>query len=185
MALATTPLPYGLRDIKITPYTDAAGTTLDATTIDLPNARTMSFSEAEDFTELRGDDRVVTTRGQGASVEWELESGGLPLEAVQAMFGGEIIEEGVSPSSSKILRKKANDARPFFKVEGQAISDSGGDVHVILYRCRATGELSGEFADGEFWLTSGSGVALPNLIEGETYDVIYDFVQNEVPTAIV
>ena len=51
-----TPLPYGIRDIKVTPYTDAAATTLAATSIDLPNARTLSFSETEEFTELRGDD---------------------------------------------------------------------------------------------------------------------------------
>ena len=35
-----TALPYGIRDIKIAPYTDAAATTLAATSIDLPNART-------------------------------------------------------------------------------------------------------------------------------------------------
>ena len=71
MALSTTPLPYGLRDIKLTSYTTDAATTLASTSVDLPYARTLSFSEAEEFTELRGDDQVVTTRGQGASVEWE------------------------------------------------------------------------------------------------------------------
>ena len=45
-----TALPYGIRDIKITPYTDAAATTLAVTSIDLPNARTLSFSETEEFT---------------------------------------------------------------------------------------------------------------------------------------
>ena len=139
MALTTTPLPYGLRDIKITKYTDAAGTTLDTTPIDFPNARTLSFSEAEDFEELRGDDKVITTRGQGASVEWELEGGGLPLEAIVAMYGGTIAESGVTPNTVKTMTKKVTDARPFFQVEGQSISDSGGDVHCVLRRCRATG----------------------------------------------
>ena len=86
-----TPLPYGIRDIKVTPYTDAAATTLAATSIDLPNARTLSFSETEEFTELRGDDEVVTTRGQGPSVEWELEAGGLDFAACKAMQGGTIL----------------------------------------------------------------------------------------------
>ena len=90
-----TALPYGIRDIKITPYTDAAATTLAATSIDLPNARTLSFSETEDFTELRGDDEVVTTRGQGPSVEWELEAGGLDFAACKAMQGGTITETGM------------------------------------------------------------------------------------------
>lgn len=181
MVLAT-PLPYGLRDVKLTPYTDGAGTTLGEP-IDLPNSRTFSFSEAEEFTELRGDDKVVTTRGQGASVEWDLEAGGLSFEAVKVMVGGTITETGVTPNQKKTFTKKVTDSRPFFKVEGQAISDSGGDLHGVLDRCRCTGNLEGAFGDGEFFLTSGSGVALPSLIAARV-DTLYEFVQNETVTAI-
>jgi len=184
MALADTPLPYGLRDIKVTPYTDATSTVLADTAIDLPNSRTLSFSETEEFTELRGDDHLITTRGSGASVEWDIESGGLPLEAVKAMFGGEITTTGMEPDTVKRYRKTSTSSRPFFKLEGQAISDSGGDIHVVIYRCRATGNFEGELADGEFWLTSGSGVGLPSLIEGDDLDAIYDFIQNGSVTAI-
>lgn len=184
MALTNTPLPYGIRDLKITPYTDAAGTTL-GTPIDLPNIRTLSFSDAEDFEELRGDDRVVATHGNGPTVEWELESGGLPYEAFKAMAGGTVTESGVTPAQKKVYAKKVTDQRPYFKVEGQAISDSGGDVHVVLHRCKATGELSGEFSDGSFFLTSASGVALAVPEDDPTNaDVIYEFVQNEVVTPI-
>lgn len=182
MTLATTPLPYGLRDIKLTPYTDAAGTTL-GTPIDLPYSRTLSFSEAEEFTELRGDDKVVTTRGQGPSIEWELEAGGLPFEAVKAMAGGTITETGVDPTTSKTFTKKVTDSRPFFKIEGQVISDSGGDVHCVIDRCRMTESLEGEFSDGEFFLTSGSGVGLPSMITGRE-DILYEFTQNSEVTPI-
>lgn len=184
MPITTVSLPYGLRDVKITPYTSLAGNTLATTSIDLPYARTFSFSEAEEFTELRGDDKKVTTRGQGASVEWELESGGLSFEAVKAMVGGTITETGTTPAQKKSFMKKVTDDRPFFKVEGQAISDSGGDLHCILDRCRFTGSLEGEFGDGEFFLTSGSGEALPSLITARL-DALYEFVQNETVTAIV
>jgi hypothetical protein len=150
MALTETPLPYGLRDIKLTPYTDVAGTILDTTSVDLPVARTLSFSDSEDFSELRGDDRVQAQHGNGAQVEWELESGGLPFEAFKVMAGGTITETGVTPAQKKIFSKKVTDQRPYFRIEGQIISDSGGDLHAVLYRCKATGELSGEFSDGEF-----------------------------------
>lgn len=182
MPLTTVPLPYGLRDVKITPYTDGAGVTLGAA-IDLPYARTFSFSDAEEFTELRGDDKVVTTRGQGSSVEWDLESGGLPFEALRVMAGGLITETGVTPNQKKTFTKKVTDSRPFFKCEGQVISDSGGDVHCILDRCRVTGNIEGEFSDGNFFLTSGSGVALPSL-QASRIDTLYEFVQNETATAI-
>lgn len=181
MSLGTA-LPYGLRDVKLTPYTDASCTTL-GDPVDLPNSRTFSFSETEEFTELRGDDRVVTTRGQGASVEWELEAGGLSLEALKVMAGGTITTSGTTPNLIKKFSKKVTDPRPFFQVEGQAISDSGGDVHCVLPRCRVTDSIEGEFSDGEFFLSSGSGVALPSLMSASA-DVIYEFVQNETSAAI-
>jgi hypothetical protein len=177
-----TALPYGIRDIKVTPYTNETATTL-GTSIDLPYGRTLSFSETEEFEELRGDDQVVTTRGKGASVEWELESGGLDIAAFKVMTGGTIVTSGTGATEKTTYTKKVTDARPFFKIEGQAISDSGGDVHTILDRCRATGDFEGEFADGEFFLTAGSGVALPSKITARE-DTIYEFVQNATATAI-
>jgi len=168
-----TPLPYGLRDIKLTAYTDMAGTILDVAGIDLPNARTLSFSEVEDFQELRGDDRVVAQHGSGPTVEWDMESGGLPFEAFQLMAGGEVTETGTAPDTVVTYAKKSTDARPWFKIEGQAISDSGGDVHCIIYKAKATGDLSGEFTDGDFFLTSASGLGI-----GDADDKLYDFVNN-------
>ena len=179
-----TALPYGLRDVKLTQYTDASGSVLGSTAVDLPNSRTLSFSETEEFEELRGDDRVVTTRGRGAIVEWEVESGGLSLDVWKVMSGGKIIESGTTPNIKRIYRKCGRDSRPWFYTEGQAISDSGGDIHGILYRCRVTEELEGEFADGEFFLTSGSGQALPLLEDGEGDDILYDLVHNQTAVAI-
>lgn len=181
MALDTA-LPYGIRDCKITPYIDAAGTTLGAESVDLPNMQTFSFSETEEFQELRGDDRIVTTRGRGAQVEWSLEAGGISLEAWAIFTGGEIIESGTTPNRKTILRKKGSDSRPFFRVEGQAISDSGGDIHTVVYRCRCNDSIEGEFADGEFFVTSISGLGLPLL--DDSNDLLYDFVQNEQKTAV-
>lgn len=184
MPLSETPLPYGLRDIKLTPYTDANGTVLAATSIDLPIARTLSFSDTEDFEELRGDDRVAAQHGNGAAVEWEMESGGLPFEAFRVMSGGTIEEDGITPDLKKVYSKKVTDQRPYFRIEGQAISDSGGDVRTVLFRCKATGELTGEFTDGAFFLTSGSGVALAVPI-GEDIDKLYEFIQNETVSTFV
>lgn len=175
-------LPYGLRDVKLTPYLTA--TTLAPTSVDLPNSRTFSFEEAEEFEELRGDDKVVATVGKGASVSWELESGGIDLDAYQTMNGGTVTEGGVAPNSTKTYTKRTTDTRPEFKVEGQAISESGGDFHVVLYRAKATDSLSGELADGTFWLTSASGSALPSRIEASK-DVLYEFIENDTATAIV
>lgn len=182
MPLTTIPLPYGLRDLRVTPYTTDAAITL-GTGVDLPYARTLSFSAAEEFEELRGDDKVITTRGQGEAVDWELETGGYSFEAVKVMYGGTITETGTTPAQKKQLVKKVTDARPFFKIEGQAISDSGGDFHVELLKCRSTGELEGELGDGAFWLTAASGVAIPSTVVADV-DTIYKITQNETAIAI-
>lgn len=174
MSPLPTALPYGLRDVKL----KAEGTT---TQVDLPNSRTFSFSEAENFTELRGDDTVVAIRGTGPSVNWDLEAGGISLEAYAILVGGTVTESGVTPNIKKTYKKLVTQSRPYFRVEGQAISDSGGDFHVVLYRCKAEGDIEGELTDGEFWLTSGSGRAVKDLAS----DVLYDFIQNETATAIV
>jgi len=184
MPLNTIPLPFGLRDVKLTPYTDATATVLAGSSVDLPNSRTLSFAESEEFEELRGDDRLVATHGAGPQVEWELEGGGVSLEAVQVMYGGTIGTTGTTPNQIKTLRKKVTDVRPYFKIEGQVISDSGGDLHAVIYRAKATDNLTGEFGDGQFFLTGASGTGLPCLIAGPTLDAVWDFVQNETAVAI-
>lgn len=176
-------LPYGIRDCKVFPFTDEALETV-GTGVDLPNMQTLSFSEAEDFSELRGDDSLVTMRGNGSKVEWELEAGGMSLAAIKVMYGGVITITGVAPATKTVFRKKSKDARPFFRIEGQAISDSGGDVHTIIYRCKATDNLEGSFEDGEFFTTGASGTGMPSKATA-TDDVLYDFIENATTTAIV
>lgn len=178
MALAETALPYGLRDVKVTPIDDAGAY---GTMVDLPNARTLSFAEAEEFTELRGDDKLVAIRGNGAEVTWSLEGGGISLDAWAAIGGGTVLESGTTPNIVKTFSKVGGETRPYFLVEGQAISDSGGDFHAKIYRCRATDDMEAEMGDGEFMLSNAGGRALP---DPNNADALYDFIHNETATDI-
>lgn len=164
-------LPYGLRDIKLTPiFSDGSL----GTPVDLPVAQTLSFSEAEDFEELRGDDRLVAVHGKGATVEFNLEAGGISFEAWQVMTSGNLTEVGVTPTQTKSLTKKTTQSRPYFRIEGQSINDVDGDTHVVIYKAKVTGNLEGEFADGGFFITKCSGKAL-----GDDNDNLYTFTWNE------
>jgi hypothetical protein len=80
-------------------------------------------------------------------------------------------------------KKNVTDTRPFFQIEGQSISDSGGDLHCVIYRCKATDKFEGEFGDGEFFLTGCSGKGYASLMSANFGD-LYQFVQNETATAI-
>lgn len=181
MALASKALPYGLRDVKLTPL-GADGAT-PGTAVDLPASQTLSFSETEDFEELRGDDTVQASHGSGPVVEWELESGGISLEAYQVMASGAIVASGTTPNEKETYTKFTTDARPYFKIEGQAISDNGGDFHGIIYRAKADDSLDGELSDGTFWISSASGKGYGSL-EATHTDKVYSFVHNETATAI-
>jgi hypothetical protein len=179
-----TALPYGIRDCKLTRYVDGPGVVLDDVSVDLPNMQTLSFSETEEFSDMRGDDRIVATRGQGSQVEWEIEAGGMSLPAWSVMSGGEVITSGVTPNRITTLRKRSTDSRPYFRIDGQAISDSGGDVITRIYRARVNDTIEGEFGDGEFFVSSLSGLGLPLIGD---FDVLYDFIQREtsVPLTLV
>lgn len=188
MSLGTV-LPYGLRDVKLVQYPNLEAINFGSTLTDLPNARTMSFNDTEEYDDLRGDDKLVTSHGQGSQSEWEIESGGLSFAAHAILAGGVVVETGISPNQRKRFRKKANDQRPFFVAMGQAISDAGGDMHAILYLCRSTGNVEGQMADTEFLTPSVSGIGFPCRVSGlvaglEILDTIYDFVQNETITAL-
>lgn len=172
-----TSLPYGLRDVKVAPIS-AAG--VIGTMVDLPNSQTLEFSEKEDYNELRGDDKVVAKRGSGATVEWSLGAGGISLEAYVIINGGTLTVSGVTPNTKRSYKKKTTDSRPDFWAEGQAISESGGDFHVILKRCKADGGVEGSLSDGEFWVTSASGTGM-----GNNLDDLYEFLENETAAAIV
>lgn len=180
-------LPYGLRDVKITPYT--TGETIATTSLDLPVSRVFTFTEAETFDELRGDDGLVTVRGQGPSIQWDLESGGYSFPVINAMFGGTLTSSGTTPAQVNLWRKLGTDQRPFFKVEGQSISDNGGDFHAVIYKCRATSDFKGTLGDAQWTLmtTSGTGVSRQTAITGPPAvpaGVLYDLVQNETAVAI-
>lgn len=175
-------LPYGVRDIKLTQYTDAAGTTLNTSSVDLPYIQTLNFTEAEEFQELRGDDKLITTRGRGSQVNWSLESGGLPVYAWAVLTGGSVVETGLTPNRVTELKKKATSSRPFFRIDGKIISDTGGDVLVRIYRCRATGDIQANFAGGEFTTSQISGVGLPLL--DDTNDLIYSIFRRETAASL-
>lgn len=173
-------LPFGLRDVKIFGLNAAGDRVVPGE--DLPVSRTFSFKEVVESETLEGDDQVQGSHEYNPMVEWELESGGISFEAYKLMAGGTVGETGISPSQVKTYSKTKGQSRPYFEVEGQAISDSGGDMHCVVYRCKADGDIEGGFENGKFMLTKAGGKGYGKV--GDT-GKLYDFVQNETVAAIV
>lgn len=178
-ALATqAKYPFGLRDAKLYPFLDQNGTQLAEEGFDLPAAQTFSFADSEDFTDLRGDDELLASHGNGAQVNWTLEAGGISLQAWAILTGGQIIEAGVAPNRTITLRKCSDDVRPYFQVRGLAMNDNSGDTVAVVYRAKCNGDISGTFGDGTFFVTSADGIGLP--LPGTK--LLYDFIQHESRT---
>lgn len=177
-----TALPYGCNDLKLTEYIDSSGQVLGPTSVDLPYIQTLNFAEAEEFQELRGDDKLITTRGRGSMVNWDLESGGMATECWAILSGGDVIERGLPPFREIEVRKRGTQTRPWFRIDGKVISDSGGDVLVRIYRCRANADITANFVDGEFTTTAVSGVGYPLL--DDTNDLLYSIFRRETSSAI-
>lgn len=172
-------LPFGLRDVKIWQLDDTGARMNPG--VDLPVAQTFSFKETVSSDQLKGDDIIQASHDYEPIIEWELDAGGISLEAYAILTGGTVTSSGTTPSQIKTFSKLTTDAKPYFEVEGQAISDSGGDMHCIVYRCKNDGDMDGKFDNGTFFVTKATGKAYGRLDNQK----LYEFIQNEAVTAIV
>lgn len=159
--------PFGLRDVKLT---NIAGTTQ----VDLPASRTLSFTERVRSGELSGDDKIVGVAAFAEAVEWELEAGGISLEAYALMTGRTATEAGTTPSQTNTLTGEGAEAFPYFKIYGKSLGEGDDDIHCKFFKAKLTGNIEGSFQDGEFFVTSCSGIAIDDGTNG-----LWEFIQNE------
>lgn len=159
--------PFGLRDVKLTSIDGA-------TQVDLPNSQTMRFSEVLTSGELRGDDATRSIVAYTDKVEWELSAGGISLEAYALMTGRSLATAGTTPNQTKTLTASAGDVFPYFKIYGKSVGDGADDIHVKIWKAKLMQPIEGTYQDGEFLVTSCSGVAIDDGSNG-----IFDIVQNE------
>lgn len=180
MAISVLRLPYGLRDVKVATL-DNAG--VKGTLVDLPAAQTLEFQEETASQVLRGDDSTISQRVTIDNVSWTLESGGISLESYVVIAGGALSTTGTTPSVVKKWRRMGTDAYPDFFLEGQSISESGGDDHMVFHRAKAT-QISGTHQDQEFWVSHAEGNAIATLTVANL-GAVWDMIANETAAVIV
>ncbi|MHB0976900.1 MAG: major tail protein [Candidatus Aquicultorales bacterium] len=168
-------LPFGLREVKIAPI-DAAGGV--GAFVSLPRAQTLSYTDSADFEKLRGDDTIIAVAEKEQSTDFELEAGGISLEAYAVLTGLTAVEAGVTPNRTKTIERTTSVRRPYFQAKGRAISESGGDIEVVLFKCKAS-EIEGELKDGEFFMTSCSGECI-----GDGTGKVWSLKQKETAAAL-
>lgn len=163
--------PFGLNDVKLTEIDGSPQ-------VDLPAARTLSFSERIASSELKGDDQLVAVLSVAEAVEWSLEAGGISLDAYALMTGRTVTISGTTPAQSSYLDIDGARCYPYFKIYGKAIDDDcASDIHVKIRKAKLTA-IEGELANGEFLVTKAEGVAISDGV------AIVSFIQNETAAAL-
>lgn len=175
--------PYGLHRGWITPYLDVDGTILSDTSYRLPIMRTLAFSEAEAFDTLDGDDKAaVAIQGKGATVDGSIEAGGLDMMCWSIFTGGQLIEVGLEPNLKRVVRKRGSDERPYWRVEGQVISNGGGDNVARIFRCKANGKIQSDFKYGTFTCPQIDFMGTP--MPSDDSDYLYEIEFNQQKTTL-
>lgn len=164
--------PYGLRDIKLVPE----GVT--PTPVDLPAARQLSVKPRITAAEIKGDDVLKAAVSFIEGAEWSLEAGGISLEAYAVLTGATAESAGVTPARTVTTTVVGGQNMPYFKIYGQAMGESGSDIHCKIFKAKVT-SLDGTFGTDAFYVTQCSGIAVP-----DSAGDVYEFVQNETSTAL-
>ena len=165
--------PFGLNQIKI------VSLVASPTTITLPVARTMKFTPRMMGGELKGSDKLASVAAIIEALEWELDEGGLPLDAIALITGFTLTASGTTPNQASTLRILAATAMPYFKIYGKALGEGIDDVHVKIPKAKLTGNIDGQFAYGEFYAVKLSGIAVDDGTNG-----LVDIVQHETAVAL-
>lgn len=164
--------PFGLRQVRIV---------VGGTYVDLPAAMTLKFKETTTSGTLRGNDKRIAIVSFADGAEWELEAGGISLEAYAKLTGRTVTTSGTTPSQKITLNGKAGDVFPYFKVYGKAMGPSADDTWVTIFNCKIDGDgLDGEFKDGAFFITKCKGTAI-DLGDGNG---VWTVTQNETAATL-
>lgn len=159
--------PFGLHEVLLT---DMDGSDQTA----LPASRVLKFKERVKSAEFTGDDRLQGVHTISEAVEFELEAGGISLEAYARMTGRTMEQAGSTPNRTRTLTGAGAEPYPYFKIYGRVLDDGLGDIHVQLFKCKLTEPMEGSFQYGEFFVNSCKGIAIDDDTNG-----IFEFVQNE------
>lgn len=161
---------YGLRQVAL--Y-NADGTGKLA----LPAAMMLHVAPQIESARFEADGRLVGASSFVAGAEWELEAGGISLEALGKLTGLTAAGAGSAPARTLTLSAAAGAQFPYLRIGGRAVAAEGGDVYAMLYRCKVEA-LEGTFRAGEFWVSYAKGVAVSNGT------LCFEFVQQETVTAL-
>ena len=163
--------PFGLRQVVITD--DAGGTG-----VALPRALMLHVTPRVQAVEFEAEGVIVGASAVVVAADWELEAGGISLEAWAKLTGLTVTQAGATPNRTWSMAGAGGAAFPYVRVYGRAVGDGGSDdVYCRLYRCKLA-SIEGTFRRGEFFISSAAGVAVKHS------SGVFEFVQRETAASL-
>lgn len=162
--------PFGLRQVKVT-SADGSGA------VTLPVGLLLHVTPRIEVAEFFAEGVLVGASAQAVAADWEIEAGGISLEALAKLTGLTAAQTGSTPNRVLTLNAGAGLEFPYVRIYGRAVGEGNDDIYCRLYRAKLS-SIDGTFRRGEFWITSCAGVAVANS------NGLYEFVQRETGAAI-
>lgn len=162
-----------------------ASTGGSADIIDVKGIQTLALTPTFIEKDLRGDEVVLDRYTKLDSINWSFTNAIMSLDALQLLLGGQTVASGTGTDESQTFTLRGLDLPKYFYLEAQSLYSDAGDVHVVLYKCKASKvdyELKGE----DYAVVSVSGMAIPTTHAfGSAYGgKVKDVVINETAKAI-
>jgi hypothetical protein len=182
MPLAKESVILGIDDAKISEITqdDSSALTYGAA-VDVPGINSMKLSPSFTEKELRGDEQVLDQYSKLDFIDWSFENSVLSLDALAILIGGSVSASGLTPNQAQTYKLKNTDLPKYFKLEGKADYADVGDVHVVLYKCKASSveyNLVGE----DYAKVSASGKAIGTKNNGDIKDLVFNETAVDITT---
>lgn len=181
MPLGTTTKIFGIDDAKISKLTaDQSGSTPTYDSpIDVPGITDIKLSPKFVEKTLEGDEQILDYYSKLQSIDWSFDHVVVSLDALAVLLGGAVTESGTTPNETQTYDLTANDRANYFKLEGQSTYGDAGDIHLVLWKCKAN-KVDIEAKGGDYATISASGTAIPLTSNGKVLSVVI----NETATAI-
>lgn len=143
MPLAHASVIFDVVDAKVYPLlTDVAGASPTyGVGIDVPGIAAVTVNPNIVSAELKGDARVIATKGRTDRLTVSATYGRLSGDVLATILGSTTTDSGTTPNQLAAFRLKSPASLPYFKLEFQIldVEEGIGDLRVVLYKCKVTG----------------------------------------------
>lgn len=168
---------YDVEDFKVFPLTaDTGGAPTYGAAVDVPGIASVSMDPNLVTAELKGDARIIAKKGRIDRFNFSATYGKIALDVLEVIIGG-AAADGTGNASWAI---SGSNSLPYFKAEFRILDTDIGDIHVVAYKCQATGGTLLDQSSDNFGQPKVDFEAIPT----ESDDSLVKFVFNDVAAVI-